>query len=163
MARVFVCDNREFPDPGPKVPVDEVRRQLAEFLPELVNADVREEQRGDDTVYVFTRRIGTKGTADRPPSGPEAPPAGGRPRRGRRQDRGRPPTGAHLAAVVRRVPEKRLGVFELAEALLDARGELDVDAAAARAPEVALAAAEAEAYARATALAVAALRRLPPR
>ena len=65
--------------------------------------------------------------------------------------------------MVRRVPEKRLRVFELAAALLDARGDLDVDAAAARAPEVALAAAEAEAYARATVLAVAALRRLPPR
>ena len=159
MARVFVCDNREFPDPDPKVPVDEVRRQLAEFLPELVNADVREEKRGGDTVYVFTRRIGTKGTADRPAAAQAAPPATRRmPRR-----REGSPTGAHVAAVVRRVPEKRLRVFELAAALLDARGDLDVDAAAARAPEVALAAAEAEAYARATALAVAALRRLPPR
>jgi PRTRC genetic system protein C len=159
MARVFVCDNREFPDPDPKVPVEEVRRQLAEFLPELVNADVREEKRGDDTVYVFTRRIGTKGTADRPPAAQAAPSATHRmPRR-----REGPPAGAHVAAVVRRVPEKRLRVFELAAALLDARGDLDVDAAAARAPEVALAAAEAEAYARATVLAVAALRRLPPR
>ena len=159
MARVFVCDNREFPDPDPKVPVDEVRRQLAEFLPELVNADVREEKRGDDTVYVFTRRIGTKGTADRPAAAQAAPPAT---RRVLRRREG-PPAGAHVAAVVRRVPEKRLRVFELAAALLDARGDLDVDAAAARAPEVALAAAEAEAYARATVLAVAALRRLPPR
>ena len=66
-------------------------------------------------------------------------------------------------AALRRVPEKRLRVFELAAELLDASGELDADAAAGRAPEIALAAAEAEAYARATGLATAALRRLPPR
>ena len=149
MARIFICDGREFPDPDPKLSVEDVRKHLAEFLPELTNAEVREEQRGDDTVYVLTKRIGTKG-ARRVRAGAPA----GRPRRHRDRD---------VLAILRRVPEKRLRVFELAVALLDAHGELDVDAAAAREPEVNLAAAEAEAYARATHLALGALRRLPAR
>ena len=136
MARVFVVDGREFPDPDPKLPVDEVRKQLAEFLPELANADVREEKRGDETRYVFTKRIGTKG------------------RRRRASD---------VVAILRRVPEKRLRIFELAAELVDGRGELDVDAAARRQPAINLAVAEAQSYARATQQAVEALRRLPPR
>jgi PRTRC genetic system protein C len=144
MARVFVADGRAFPDPDPAVSVEEVRKQLAEFLPELTNADVREEKRGEDTVYVFTRRIGTKG------------------RGGKR--RGRVPLGiANVVETIRRVPEKHLRVFELAAELFDSGGELDIDAAAERAPEVNLAVAEAEAYARATERAVTALRRLPAR
>ena len=154
MARLFVYDSREFDDPDPKLSVDEVRKQLAEFFPELANADAREERRGEDTVVTFTKRIGTKGTPDTPASAGGSP---GRPRRRRR------PTNRTVVAILRRVPEKRLRVFELASELLDSRGQLDVDAAAARAPEVNLAMAEAQAYARATDLAVAALRRLPAR
>lgn len=135
MARVFIYDGREFPDPDPKVSVEEVRKQLAEFFPELANAETREEQRGEDTVYTLTRRIGTKG-------------------------RCRP---LDVIAVLRRVPEKRLHVFELAAELLDGNGELDLDATAARQPEINLAIAETEAYVRATRQAVEALRRLPPR
>lgn len=144
MARMFICDGREFPDPDPRLSVEDVRKHLAEFLPELTNAEVREEQRGEDTVYVFSKRIGTKG-ATRP---------AGRPRHHQTRN---------VLAILRRVPEKRLRVFELAAALLDAHGELDVDAAAAREPEVNLAAAEATAYARATHLALGALRRLSAR
>jgi len=135
MARAFIYDGREFPDPDPKVSVEEVRKQLAEFFPELANAETREERRGEDTVYTFTRRIGTKGRCRLP----------------------------RVAAILRRVPEKRLRIFELAGELLDRHGELDLDAAAARQPEINLAIAEAEAYARATRQAVEALRRLPPR
>lgn len=135
MARVFVYDGREFPDPDPKLPVDEVRKQLAEFFPELANADTRQEQRGEDTVVTFTKRIGTKG-------------------RGRSRD---------VIAVLRRVPAKRLRLFELAAELLDERGEVDVDGAAARQPELNLAVAEAKAYARATQQAAEALRQLPAR
>ena len=64
--------------------------------------------------------------------------------------------------IIRRVPEKRLRVFELAAELLDEQGELDPEAAAARQPEVNLAIAEAETYVRATRQAVAALRQLAP-
>jgi hypothetical protein len=68
-----------------------------------------------------------------------------------------------VVAILRRVPEKRLRVFELAAELLDARGNLDVDEAARRQPEVNLAVAEAKAYAAATLQATEALRGLPPR
>ena len=61
MARVFVYDGREFPDQDPKVSVEDIRKQLSEFFPELANADTREEKRGEDTVYTFAKRIGTKG------------------------------------------------------------------------------------------------------
>jgi PRTRC genetic system protein C len=135
MARIFVVDGREFPDPDPQLPVEEVRQQLSEFFPELANADTREEQHGDDARYVFTRRIGTKGRRRAP----------------------------DVVAILRRVPEKRLRVFELAAELLDARGDLDVDEAARRQPEINLAVAEAKAYAAATQQASEALRRLPPR
>ena len=133
MARVFIYDGREFPDPGETLTVDEVRKQMAEFFPELTNADTREERRGEDTAYTFSKRIGTKGA--RRPS---------------------------VLAALRRVPAKRLAVFDLAAELLDGLGEVDVDAAAARRPELNLAIAEAEAYARSTARAVEALRRLSP-
>ena len=135
MARAFIYDGREFPDPDPKVSVEEIRKQLAEFFPELANAETREERCGEDTVYTFTRRIGTKGRRRLP----------------------------RVVAILRRVPEKRLRIFELAAELLDEHGGLDLDAAAARQPEINLAIAEAEAYARATRQAVEALRRLPPR
>jgi len=134
MARLFVVDGREFPDPDARLSVDEVRKQLAEFLPELTNADVREEKRGDDTRYVFTKRIGTKGC--RMPN---------------------------IIAILRQVPEKRLRIFELAADLIDARGELDVDAAVCRQPEINLAVAEARAYAKATQQATEAIRQLRPR
>jgi len=135
MARVFVYDGREFPDPDPKLAVDEVRKQLAEFFPELANADVREDRRGEDTVVTFTKRIGTKG--------------------GRRS--------RDVVAVLRRVPARRLRIVDLATELLDGDGELDADRAAARQPEINLAVAEVRAYARGTQQATEALRRLPAR
>lgn len=140
MARIFLYDGREFPDPDPALSVEDVRRQLAEFFPEVANADTRETTRGEDRVYTFTRRIGTKGARRRGSSRPR-----------------------DILRILRRVPDKRLGVFRLAAELLDAAGEIDLDAAAARGSELSLALAEAEAYARATRGAVEALRRLPPR
>ncbi len=134
MARIFIYDGREFPDPDPKLPVEEVRKQLSEFFPELGNADTREEKRGEDTAYTFSKRIGTKGRR-----------------------------AAGVVAILRRVPETRLRVLELAADLLDDNGELDLDAAAIRQPEINLAIAEVEAYTRATRQAVEAIRRLPPR
>jgi PRTRC genetic system protein C len=135
MARMFIYDGREFPDPDPQLPVDEVRKQLAEFFPELANADTRQEQRGEDTVVSFTKRIGTKGR----------------------------PRSRDVVTVLRRVPAKRLRIFELAAELVDEHGEVDIDGAAARQPEINLAVAEARACARTTQQAAEALRRLPPR
>ena len=152
--RAFVYDGREFPDPDPKLSVEDVRKQMTEFFPELANADTREEKRGDGTVaYTFSKRIGTKGQP-------------GRAHGVRRASNTIDPVGRRCADVVRvigRVPEKRLRVFELAAQLLTPAGELDSEAAADREPEVNLAIAEARAYGRATEQAVEALRRLAPR
>ena len=38
MARIFIADNREFPDPDPNLAVSDVQRMLADFMPELHNA-----------------------------------------------------------------------------------------------------------------------------
>ena len=134
MARIFRYDNRDFPDPDPNLSVDDIRKGLAEYFPELTNADVRQEQRGEDTIHTFSRRIGTKGFG-----------------------------AGEVVARLRHVPRRDLAVFDLAAELLDADGELDDDAAAARQPEVNLAIAEAQAHARATRQACEALRRLPSR
>lgn len=68
MARVFVYDSREFPDPDPKQSVDEVRQHMASFFPELSNAEVKESKRPSatvagevETVIEFKRRVGVKG------------------------------------------------------------------------------------------------------
>ncbi len=61
MARVFVYDGREFPDPDPTLTPDEVRKVMTDFFPELATAEVREHQRGEDTLYELVRRVGTKG------------------------------------------------------------------------------------------------------
>ena len=149
MARVFIVDGRQFPDPDPKLSVQEVRAQFAEFFPDLVNADTREETKGEDIHITFAKRIGTKGASG-------AAPRPARRNNGRRR-------GPDIVGILRRVPEKRLRVFELAPELCGPAGELDLDAAGRRGPEIALALAEAQAYARTTSGAVAALRRLPAR
>ena len=61
MARIFVYDGREFPDPDPSLTPDQVRQRMSDFFPELANADVREHTRGADTLYELVRRVGTKG------------------------------------------------------------------------------------------------------
>jgi len=61
MARVFVYDGREFPDPDPSLSVDEVKAMMSDFFPEVSNAEVRESKRGEDTVHELVRRVGTKG------------------------------------------------------------------------------------------------------
>jgi PRTRC genetic system protein C len=137
MARFFIYDGRTFPDPDPRLSVEDVRRQLSDFFPELANADTREERRGEDTLFTFARRIGTKGS-------------GGRRRR-------RPP---NIVDILERVPVCELRVFQLASVLLLPDGTLDVDGAARHEPELALAQAEAEAYARVTQRAVEALRQV---
>lgn len=154
MQRTFVYDGREFPDPDPTLSVEDVRKQLSEFFPELTNADTREEQRGDGAViYTFSKRIGTKGVATRRGH-----------RASSRLPRSRHSAGAAgIAGILRSVPEKRLRVFELAGELLASDGELDLQAAAGREPEVNLAVAEAKGYARATERALEALRRLAAR
>src|SRR5947199_10375320 len=77
MARLFLYDGRTFPDPDPRLSVEDVRRQLSDFFPELANADTREERRGEDTLYTFARRIGTKGGGRRRRRPPTSSPSCG--------------------------------------------------------------------------------------
>ena len=65
VARIFVYDDREFPDPDPEMSVDQVKSTLSDFYGEIANASVKEAKRGEDTVYEFQRRVGTKGAAAR--------------------------------------------------------------------------------------------------
>lgn len=59
--REFIYDGRTFPDPDPKLSVDEVRQTLAHLLPELANAETKSSKRGNDDVYEFKKRVGVKG------------------------------------------------------------------------------------------------------
>jgi PRTRC genetic system protein C len=61
MARIFIVDQREFPDPDSNLTIGQVWEMMASFFPELANATHTERQRGDDTLYEFQRRVGTKG------------------------------------------------------------------------------------------------------
>ena len=62
MARVFIYEGREFPDPDPNLSADEVRQMMTSFFPELANAEIREHARDGDTLHELVRRVGTKGT-----------------------------------------------------------------------------------------------------
>ena len=66
--RVFVYDNREFPDIDPNLTVDEVRQHMSTYFPELANAETKESKRPSttvegetDTVFEFKKRVGVKG------------------------------------------------------------------------------------------------------
>ena len=59
--RVFVYDGREFPDPDPKMSIDEVRQSMTNFFPELANAETKQSKRGDDDIIEFIKRVGVKG------------------------------------------------------------------------------------------------------
>jgi len=61
MARIFVYDDREFPDPDPSMSPDEVRQSMTNFFPELANAETKESKRGEDDIFEFTKRVGVKG------------------------------------------------------------------------------------------------------
>jgi len=61
MARVFVYDGREFPDPDPSMSVDEVRQSMTSFFPELANAETKQSKRDEDDIIEFQKRVGTKG------------------------------------------------------------------------------------------------------
>ncbi len=69
MVREFVYDGRAFPDPDPKMTVEEVRQSMVPFFPELSNADTsgptkrktKTDPAVEDDLYEFKRRVGTKG------------------------------------------------------------------------------------------------------
>ena len=61
MARKFIVDGTEYPDPGADVSPEQFKQMMVGFIPELVNADMTTEKVGEDTVYRFRKRVGTKG------------------------------------------------------------------------------------------------------
>lgn len=147
MARIFVYDDREFPDPDPAMTVDQVKATLSDFFGEIANASVSETARGADTIYEFQRRVGTKGA---PPPAALRPAAALDPQ--------------SLAALLIGVPATRLRITELQAELTQPDGSLDLDTAALRQAEVELACTEAQEYARSTHRMLEALRcRLQPR
>ncbi len=42
MARKFIYDKREFPDPDPSLTVEQVKLHMANFFPELAQADIKD-------------------------------------------------------------------------------------------------------------------------
>ena len=61
MARIFLCMEREFPDPNPELSPEEVKDFMSTWFPELATADIRESTRDDDTIYELVKKVGTKG------------------------------------------------------------------------------------------------------
>lgn len=61
MARKFIVDGTEYPDPGVDVSPEQFKQMMVGFLPELANADMTTDKVGEDTVYRFKKRVGTKG------------------------------------------------------------------------------------------------------
>ena len=59
--RVFIADNRQFPDPDPGLSVDEVKRMLADFMPELHNAEIKQVEKEGKIYVQFIKKVGTKG------------------------------------------------------------------------------------------------------
>jgi len=59
--RIFVADNRQFPDPDSSLSVEQVRQMLADFMPELHNAEVKQTEKDGKTYVQFLKKVGTKG------------------------------------------------------------------------------------------------------
>lgn len=63
MARIFIYDGREFPDPDASKTPEEIKRMMSDFFPEVANADVKEHKKEDGSIaYEFIRKVGTKGS-----------------------------------------------------------------------------------------------------
>ena len=99
MARIFLYDNREFPDPDTSMTIDEVKATLADFLPEVANAAVKQSQRDGDTLVEFTKRTGTKGDMD----------------------------NETLAAVIAQTPPVELQLLKLANSITNPDGTINME------------------------------------
>ena len=67
--RVFRYAEHTIPDPGPHLSVEDVRRALVTYFPDLVQATTTTTTEGDTQVITFTKQTTRKGAADLfPPS-----------------------------------------------------------------------------------------------
>lgn len=123
--RVFAYDGREFPDPDPTLPVDEVRKIMANFFPELANAEsnlVSKPDRPDVEIWEFKSKVGRKGYVDAL-------------------------TPSMIAACLQNVPETHLNLIDLAWTCSDGK-ELDDDKCNLHRKEIEAAVAQATSYVR---------------
>jgi hypothetical protein len=153
--RVFVIDNKEYPDPDPRLPITGTRSVQAmyrDYFPgQLDNADVAQKTRPDGTLEVtFKRRLGTKGARAR---------VGGRTRTA---DPGEVVvTIARVAGVLAGLPEDRPLAWDLVEQAMGPKGTVRLDYVPP-ATQLNLAEAQQAARVRLIDLAVGELRRLRP-
>ena len=134
--RKFIYDGREFPDPNVDWDPDRVRQSLATLMPGLSNAEVKHRTEGEDEIYEFTRRVGTKGLME-----------------GKKT----------VVEVIASVPECRLALIDLMGKLSGSNGELDYQKAAKLQPEINYATIQAEQYIKQTKTAAHNLWNLPAR
>lgn len=75
MPRIFKYNDQEWGDPGQEYTVEDVRKQLASFLPEIARAGVEKKKLPDGTEQItFVKRSGTKGIdANQFPLGTDCP------------------------------------------------------------------------------------------
>lgn len=59
--RIFVIEGRSHDDPNPAWTVEQVRDFYADFFAELHNSSTNHVNQGENDVYTFERRTGTKG------------------------------------------------------------------------------------------------------
>ena len=64
MARIIVYDGREHPDPDPAATIDQIQNMMSQYYPDMATATCKTEKRGADTLHIFTKRVGTKGSTD---------------------------------------------------------------------------------------------------
>lgn len=62
VVRVFVYDDHKFEDPGPEYSIEEVRKSLEAFYPELANVKIEEKKLPDGRLQItFVKKAGGKG------------------------------------------------------------------------------------------------------
>ena len=133
MARVFVYDDREFPDPDPEMTVDQVKATLADFYGEIANASVKQTKQGRGHRLRVPAAGGHQG--------------GSRPHLWLG---GHPMDTRTLARLLAATTPVNLAINELTAELTRPDGSLDLEAAAARQKDVETACAQAQDYASST-------------
>lgn len=97
MARIIVYDGREHPDPDAAATIEQVRDIMATWYPDMANATYKTEKRDNDTLYVFRKTVGTKGSTE----------------------------AAHLAGIILQTPQAELDLLRIYAGATDGTGRLD--------------------------------------
>ena len=100
MARIFVYDGREHPDPDPGASIDQIKDIMSTYFPDIANASHKQEKRGADTLHIFAKRYGTKGTGAQ---------------------------SGQLAELIAATPPARLEALDLYDRLADRQGRIPAE------------------------------------